>query len=167
MSTRDGPSTQTPTQDDTTTTRQTTTACESSRGCRGQSAYRDSQSRVWDHQSHRGSSNQACHRHWRKTSTRSGLRQAEKIRGGILQLFHHVNTIKDPRCVLHRTDHHHHALWSTTAKTTPKTTRGYSPASHSRGCCCSRPHEEEEEKKSGQDQCSANGRQSTTGPADV
>ena len=146
MSTRDGPSTQTPTQDDTTTTRQTTTACESSRGCCGQSAYGHSQSRLWDHQSHRGSSNQACHRHWRKTSTRSGFRQTEKICGGILQLFHHVNTIKDPRCVLPRTDHHH-ALWSTTTKTTPKTTRGYSPTSHPRGCCCSCPHEAQEKKK--------------------
>ena len=86
----DGPSTQTPTQDDTTTIRQTTTACESSGGCRGQSAPRDSQSWVWHHQSHRGSSNQTGHRHWRKTSTRSGLRQTEKIRGGIVQLLDYV-----------------------------------------------------------------------------
>ena len=81
--TRDGSETQT--HDSTSTTpRQTTTACESSRGCRGQYAPRDSQSWVWDHQSHWGSSNQTCHRHWRKTSTRSGLRQTEKICGGIV-----------------------------------------------------------------------------------
>ena len=82
LSTRDGPSTQTQTHHDSTTRQ--TTACESSRGCRGQSVYRDSQSWLWDHQSHWGSSNQARHRHWRKTSTGSGFRQTEKICGGIL-----------------------------------------------------------------------------------
>ena len=70
--------------------------------------------------------------------------------------------IKSQRCVLHQTNVHH-ALWSTT----PKATRGYSPAPHSRGCGCSCPHEEEEEKKSGQDQCSQSTTGPTTGPADV
>ena len=63
MSTRDGSETQTH-QDSTSTTRQTITTSWSSGGCRGQPAYGDSQSWVWDHQSHRGSSNQARHRHW-------------------------------------------------------------------------------------------------------
>ena len=53
-------------------------------GCWGRSACRDSQSRLWDHQSHRGSSNQACHQNWRKTSTRSGLRQTKTLCGGIV-----------------------------------------------------------------------------------
>ena len=73
--------------------------------------------------------------------------------------------IKDPRRVFHRTNDRH-ALWSTT-KTSPKATRGHSPAPYPRGGCCSRPHEKKEKKESGQDQCSANGGQSTTGPADV
>ena len=63
LSTRDGSETQTH-QDSTSTTRQTITTPWSSGGCRGQPAYRDSQSWLWDHQSHRGSSNQARHRHW-------------------------------------------------------------------------------------------------------
>ena len=69
--------------DPTSIPRQTTTAW-SSGGCRARPAYRDSQSWVWDHQSHRGSSNQTCHQNWRKTSTRSGLRQTETLCGGIV-----------------------------------------------------------------------------------
>ena len=90
----------------------------------------------------------------------------KNMRGNPLIVPSCEKCIKDPRCVLHRTDHH--ALWSTTTtKTTPKTTRGHSPTSHPRGCGCRCPHEKEEKKESGQDQCSQSTTGPTTGPADV
>ena len=105
------------------------------------------------------------------------------MRGNRLIVRSCKNSIKDQRRVLHQTNDHH-ALWSTT-KTTPKATWGYSPVPHSstrrrrqghcgwggewrRGLWRQKSHPSSDaQKKSGQDQCSANGSQSTTGPADV
>ena len=107
----------------------------------------------------------------------------KNMRGNRLIVPSCENSIKGQRRVLHRPNGHH-ALWSTT-KTTPKTTWGYSPVPYSstrrrwqghcgwggEWCCGvwrqkSHPSSDTQEK-SGQDQCRANGGQSTTGPADV